>query len=166
MSLRSSSSNPISISVRASLGEASGARRLIMVSEKILQLNTQKTDIRLTSRSAVRSFDSSALQPDFTILWNNSIFQRNAYHWIFSIASAGDSTLRSVISFHVVLSRAWITVSVNSGYWRCLPIGGRTLAAPGELASANNLGHRPRNLAQSFAQLCGGQIFASQDRIL
>src|SRR5438874_10678004 len=40
------------------------------------QLTMQKIDIRFTSRSAVRSLDSSALQPDLRILWNSSIFQR------------------------------------------------------------------------------------------
>jgi hypothetical protein len=44
------------------------SERLIIVIQKILQLRMQKTAIRLTSRSAVRSLDSSALQPDFKIL--------------------------------------------------------------------------------------------------
>ena len=43
--------------------------------------------MRLTSRSAVRSFTSSALQPDFSILWKVSIFQRIAYQFSFSMAS-------------------------------------------------------------------------------
>ena len=38
------------------------------------------TDPRFANRSAVRNFDSSALQPDLRILWNISIFQRIAYH--------------------------------------------------------------------------------------
>jgi hypothetical protein len=66
--------------------------RLSIVSQKILQLRMQNTDIRLTSRSAVRSCDSSALQPDFKILWNVSIFHRIAYQFTFSIASLRDCT--------------------------------------------------------------------------
>jgi hypothetical protein len=42
--------------------------RLIIVIQKTRQLRMQRTAIRLTSRSAVRSFDSSALQQDFRIL--------------------------------------------------------------------------------------------------
>jgi hypothetical protein len=36
----------------------------------------QKTAIKLTSRSAVLSLRSSARQPDLSILWKVSIFQR------------------------------------------------------------------------------------------
>ncbi|CAB3773851.1 hypothetical protein LMG29542_07469 [Paraburkholderia humisilvae] len=50
------------------------------------------------SLSAVRSRDSSALQPDFRILWKVSIFQRIAYQSSFSIASARERTGRLVIS--------------------------------------------------------------------
>ena len=42
----------------------------------------QKTAMRLARRSAVRNFESSALQPDFRILWNSSIFHRMAYQLI------------------------------------------------------------------------------------
>jgi hypothetical protein len=42
--------------------------RFSMVIQKIRQLRMQKTAIKFTSRSAVRSFDSSALHPDFRIL--------------------------------------------------------------------------------------------------
>lgn len=38
----------------------------------------QKTAIRLTRRSAVRNFESSALRPDPRILWKTSIFHLNA----------------------------------------------------------------------------------------
>jgi Antitoxin-like ribbon-helix-helix len=41
-----------------------------MVIQKIRQLMMQRVAIRFTSRSAVRSLDSSALQPDFKILWS------------------------------------------------------------------------------------------------
>ncbi len=50
-----------------------------MVIQNMRQLRMQKIAIRLTIRSAVRSFESSALQPDFKILWKVSIFQRMAY---------------------------------------------------------------------------------------
>ena len=55
------------MSVNAKEGEASDVERFSMVIQKMRQLRIQKTAIRLTRRSAVRSFDSSALQPDFTI---------------------------------------------------------------------------------------------------
>jgi hypothetical protein len=42
--------------------------RFSIVIQKIRQLRMQKTAIKFTSRSAVRSLDSSALQPDFKIL--------------------------------------------------------------------------------------------------
>jgi hypothetical protein len=48
--------------------------RLSIVIQKIRQLRMQKTEIRFTSRSAVRSLDSSALQTDLRILWKVSIF--------------------------------------------------------------------------------------------
>ena len=53
---------------KCQFGEASGSARFIIVSQKILQLRMQKTAIRLASRAAVLSRDSSALQPDFRIL--------------------------------------------------------------------------------------------------
>ena len=56
------------MSVRAVVGCSSVAVRLIIVIQKIRQARMQKEEIRLTNRSAVRSFDSSALQPDFRIL--------------------------------------------------------------------------------------------------
>lgn len=71
-----------------------------MVSQKIRQLMMQKTEIRLASLSAVRSRDSSALHPDFRILWKVAIFQRIAYQLSFSIASRRDATDKSVMSFH------------------------------------------------------------------
>lgn len=64
----------------------SEVERLSIVIQKIRQLRMQKTEIRFTSRSAVRSLDASALQPDFNILWNVSIFQRIAYQLSFSMA--------------------------------------------------------------------------------
>jgi hypothetical protein len=50
-----------------------------MVIQKILQLTMQRIAMRFASRSAVRSFASSALQPDFKILWKVSIFHLCAY---------------------------------------------------------------------------------------
>jgi hypothetical protein len=47
------------------LGGASGAE--IIVIQNTRQLKMQKTEIKFTSRSAVLSFDSSALQPDVLI---------------------------------------------------------------------------------------------------
>jgi hypothetical protein len=42
--------------------------RLIIVIQKVRQLRMQNTAIKLTVRSAVRSFVASALQPDCKIL--------------------------------------------------------------------------------------------------
>src|SRR5262249_9173555 len=74
-----------------------------IVIQNIRQLRTQKTEIRFAKRWAVLSLDSSALQPDFTILWNTSSFHRNAYHSSFSIASLRDWTGKSVSSFQSIL---------------------------------------------------------------
>ena len=68
-------------------GDTFGAARAIIVSHKTRQLKMQNTAIKLARRSAVRSFESSARQPLFKILWKTSIFQRIAYQLIFSIAS-------------------------------------------------------------------------------
>lgn len=65
----------------------------------------QKTAIRLTRRSAVRNFESSALQPNLRTLWKTSIFHLNAYYSIFSTASLRDWTERSVRSFHSIFFR-------------------------------------------------------------
>lgn len=113
----------ISEGVSAASGSTSGHVRLSIVSQKMRQLTMQKTEIKLASRSAVRSRDSSALHPDFRILWNVSIFQRMAYQSSFSIASRRDETGRSVINFHSMgfrfagasRSRAWITVKRRAG---------------------------------------------------
>jgi len=59
----------------------------------------QNIAIRLARRCAVRRRESSARQPDFRILWNVSIFQRMAYQWSFSMASARERTGKLVISF-------------------------------------------------------------------
>ncbi|MDA9544769.1 hypothetical protein ACM43_09435 [Bradyrhizobium sp. CCBAU 45321] len=84
---------------------AFGEERLSIVIQKTRQLTMQKTAIRLTRRSAVRNFESSALQPDLRILWKTSIFHLNAYHSIFSMASLRDWTGRSVRSFHSIFFR-------------------------------------------------------------
>lgn len=68
-------------------GAAFGAVRFSMVNQNTRQLRIQKTAMRLASRSAVRSLESSARQPDLRILWKTSIFQRMAYQSIFSTAS-------------------------------------------------------------------------------
>src|SRR3954470_17130257 len=85
--------------VSARVGEAVGATRFIIVIQKMRQLRMQNTAIRLTILSAARSLEASALQPDFRILWNVSIFQRIAYQASFSNASLRDRTERFVISF-------------------------------------------------------------------
>ena len=69
-------SNSISRGVKASVGRAFRVERFSIVSQKIRQPRTQNVASKLTSRSAVRSFDCSARQPDFIILWKVSIFQR------------------------------------------------------------------------------------------
>jgi hypothetical protein len=75
-----------------------------IVNQKTRHLRIQKTDIRLTRRSAVLSFKSSARQPDFSILWNASIFHLMAYQSSFSMTSWVDSTGKSVISFQSIFS--------------------------------------------------------------
>ncbi|MDA9391361.1 hypothetical protein WN73_11915 [Bradyrhizobium sp. CCBAU 45394] len=71
-----------------------------MVSQRTRQLRMQKTAIRLARRSASAVLSlPPALQPDFKILWNISIFHRMAHQLIFSIASERLRTGRSVISF-------------------------------------------------------------------
>jgi hypothetical protein len=105
LSVTSASSSRSSILVNASSGGASGAARLIMVIQKMRQLRMQRTANRFTSRSAVLSFDSSALQPDFRILWKVSIFHRMEYQTSFSTASWREHTGRSVSSFQSILSR-------------------------------------------------------------
>src|SRR4051812_44888327 len=99
LGLMSSSRILISVGVSAVSAGASGAVRLSMVSQKIRQLTIQYTAIKLARRSAVRSLDSSALQPDLRILWKVSIFHRSAYHWSFSMAATRESTGRLVMSF-------------------------------------------------------------------
>ena len=98
-------------------------RPIDIVIQKTRQLRMQKTATKLVRRWAVLSFNSSALQPDLRILWNTSIFHRKAYHLSFSMASARETTGRSVISFHstfflffgVPRSSARITVNVRAG---------------------------------------------------
>lgn len=82
----------ISSGVNASAALACRVERLIIVNQKMRQLKMQNVASRLTSRSAVRSFDCSAWQPDYRILWNVSIFQRSAYLWSFfnRLRSRGD----------------------------------------------------------------------------
>ncbi len=77
-----------------------------MVIQKSRQLRIEKTAIRFTSRSAIRSLDASALQPDFKILWYVSIFQRDAYQTSFWMASARKLMGRSVRSFQSIGSRS------------------------------------------------------------
>ena len=89
---------------RTNKGEAVGAARFIIVIQKIRQLRMQNTAIRLTILSAARSFEASARQPDFRILWNVSIFQRMAYHASFSTASLRERMGRFVISFQSIFS--------------------------------------------------------------
>lgn len=110
--------------VKARSGEMFGSERLIIVSQKMRQPSMHRMERKLTSRSAVRGFDASALQPDFRILWKVSIFQRWLYQRIFSRASRREITGKSKISFQSILSRprgmprswAWMTVSFGSRY--------------------------------------------------
>lgn len=69
---------------------ASGLVRFSIVIQKTHQRSRQKIAMKLTSRSALRNFPSSALQPDFNILWKISIFQRSADDFNFSTASVPD----------------------------------------------------------------------------
>src|ERR1019366_10651018 len=94
------SRSTISASVSATVGGESGEVRASIVSHNTRQLMMQKTETRFARRSAVRNFASSARQPDFKILWKTSIFQRIAYHLIFSTASAQLATGRAVSNFH------------------------------------------------------------------
>ena len=58
----------ISIFVKATSGGASGVARLTIVSQKTRQPTMHRTASRFVSRSAVRSRDASARQPDFKTL--------------------------------------------------------------------------------------------------
>jgi hypothetical protein len=68
---------------------------LSIVIQKTRQLRMQNTATGFVKRWAVLSLDSSALQPDFRILWNTSIFHLKVYHSSFSMASVRDATARS-----------------------------------------------------------------------
>src|SRR6516165_6433837 len=56
----------------------------------------------LIERGVDPAVPSSALQPDFRILWKTSIFHRIAYHSSLSMASRRDWTGSSVINFHSI----------------------------------------------------------------
>jgi len=56
-----------------------GAARAIIAVQKQRQAMTEKTATSLVRRSTVRRRAASARQPDFSTLWNSSIFQRHAY---------------------------------------------------------------------------------------
>lgn len=58
----------ISVGVKATSEELSGLARLDIVIQKTRQMTTAMIASSLTNRSAVRNFESSALQPDFMIL--------------------------------------------------------------------------------------------------
>jgi hypothetical protein len=68
LSLTNRSRMRSSISVKTSSGLASGAMRLVMVSQKTRQLRIQKTASRFVSRAVVLRRDCLARQPDFRIL--------------------------------------------------------------------------------------------------
>src|SRR6185437_9172252 len=117
------SNNSVSVEAKATVGGALGAVRFIIVNQNTRQLRTQKTVIRLDSRSAVRSLESSPRHPDFRILWKTSIFQLMPYQMIFSTISERVRAGRSVSSFQSVGLRPfgaprsveWITVRSNAG---------------------------------------------------
>src|SRR5665213_3417930 len=83
-------------------GAAFDEVRVRIVNQNTRQLRIQKTAMRLASRSAVRSLESSARQPDLRILWKTSIFQRIAYQLIFSTASERVRAGKSLISFQSI----------------------------------------------------------------
>ena len=115
------SSSFISVSVNTKLAGSSGDTRLSWHIHNTRHARMHMIAIKLASRSAFRSFESSARQPDFSTLWKVSIFHLNVYHSSFSTASALLFTLRSVISFQEIGARsfgvprstAWITVRVR-----------------------------------------------------
>ena len=115
----------ISSAVSTAFGEIDWLSRPIIVIQKILQAKILEIEINRQSPSAVRSFDSSILQPDLRILKNTSIFHRRAYHSSFSIAAAREFTGKLVINFQSIgslsslvfpTSRAVITFTSVSGY--------------------------------------------------
>ena len=77
-----------------------------IVIQKIRQLRMQKTAISFARRSAVLSRASSALQPDFRILWNTSIFHHRAYQRSLSTAARFAVTGRSVTSLQSIRGRS------------------------------------------------------------
>ena len=68
LSLTNRCNSLISSAVNAIPGLALSAARFIMVIQKMRQLRIANTEIKLTSRLAVRSLEASVLQPDFRIL--------------------------------------------------------------------------------------------------
>src|ERR1051325_12169384 len=72
------SSTSSSAGVSATSAGSWGAARAIIAVQKQRQAITEKTAMSLVRRSAVRKRAASARQPDFSTLWNNSIFQRHA----------------------------------------------------------------------------------------
>lgn len=67
ISLTSWSRSVTSVVVSASAYEASGADRLISVSQNTRQARMHEMEIKLVRRLAVRNCDSSALQPDLLL---------------------------------------------------------------------------------------------------
>jgi hypothetical protein len=67
-------------------GLSFGRALFSIVNQKIRQPRMQKMAIRLTRRSAARSFNFSALKADLSILKNSSIFHLMEYQVILSIA--------------------------------------------------------------------------------
>ena len=123
----------ISGGVKAIVGGASGAARAIIVNHITRQLTMQNTATKFANLSAVRNLASSARQPDFKTLWKTSIFQRMAYHRIFSTACSKLCTSKSVRSLQTIglrpdgalISVARITLSSSEGYRFCFPMGGK-----------------------------------------
>src|SRR5262249_60028739 len=91
--------------VNAPAGGGVGAAAPVIVNQTARQPTMHRIANKLVNRSAVRSFDCSARQPDLSTLWNVSIFQRIEYQPSFSTALARFSTGRSVSNFHRIGSR-------------------------------------------------------------
>src|SRR3954468_20905993 len=99
------SSTSISAGVSATSAGPWGAARAIIAVQKQRQAMTEKTAMSLVRRSAVRRRAASARQPDFSTLWNSSIFQRHAYQRSFLTASSTEVMGRSVASFQLMRVR-------------------------------------------------------------
>lgn len=98
----SRSSNANSVSVNATFGDASGATRLSMVSQRTRQLRMQRTAIRLAKSLRGPQFWVFRLAAQSQDLVEHLDFPPHGVQLIFSIASERLPTARLVMSFQLI----------------------------------------------------------------